>query len=175
MNLTYIGQRNSYLLKSETPWFSSKITMDPNLSIKPCVVGYAGSGRQWLLRQSTNLPYLIHDSSNSLFITRGEDKSYQEARHWSDDKVLTYEPTLHLVTLMLTFPLIIDTTLEVRTKATKRPGIGLMTKFWQAGLSFEVTMTLDDLYWTMLEPKIRASTSVELTSEKLPPGFQMST
>ena len=87
------------------------------------------SGRQWLHRQSTNLPYLIHDSSNSLFITRGEDKSYKEARHWSDDKVLTYEPTLHLVTLTLTFALIIDTTLEVRTKATKRPGIGLMTKF----------------------------------------------
>ena len=37
MILTYIGQRNSYLLKSEIPWFSSKITMDPNVWIKPCV------------------------------------------------------------------------------------------------------------------------------------------
>ena len=32
-----IGQRNSYLLKSETPWISSKITMNPKISIKPCV------------------------------------------------------------------------------------------------------------------------------------------
>ena len=37
MILTYFGQWNSYLLKSETPWFASKITMDPNVSIKPCV------------------------------------------------------------------------------------------------------------------------------------------
>ena len=34
---TYIVLRNSYLLISETAWFSSKITMDPNVSIKPCV------------------------------------------------------------------------------------------------------------------------------------------
>ena len=126
----------------------------------------------------TNLTFSnlnVNFCSNYRYDTRGVDKSYKEARHWSNDKILTYEPTLHIVTLTLTFPLIIDTTLEVRTKATKRPGIGLMTKFWQDGLSLEVTMTLDDLYWTTLEPKIRASTSVELTSEKLPPGFQMST
>ena len=37
MIMTYIGQRNSYLLKSETRWFSSKITMNSKISIKPCV------------------------------------------------------------------------------------------------------------------------------------------
>ena len=48
MILTYIGQWNSYLLKLETSWFSpsfsSKITMDPYVSIKPC-----GPCNKWIV------------------------------------------------------------------------------------------------------------------------------
>ena len=37
MILTYIAYIDSYSFKSETTWFSSKITMDPYVSFKPCV------------------------------------------------------------------------------------------------------------------------------------------
>ena len=86
MIFAYIGWWNSYFLISETAWFSSEITMDHNVSIKPCVHNDSSwrsvsLAEYWLYPRCTQgKTETIHEST-TYYVIRYVRKELSQKRH----------------------------------------------------------------------------------------------